>query len=108
MVVLAQIIQNGLTQLLVAPITHSPPRQLAEAIEIPPKVKAYLGLDEERSWVVVTELNRFIWPGPDIRTAKGKDTPLYGPIPAKLFQQVRQAISDRAEAHRLDISPRTE
>ncbi|WP_309662051.1 hypothetical protein [Sphingomonas sp.] len=81
---------------------------MAEAIEIPPKVKAYLGLDEERSWVVVTELNRFIWPGPDIRTAKGKDTPLYGPIPAKLFQQVRQAISDRAEAHRLDISPRTE
>ena len=33
----------------VAPITHTPPADPANAVEIPPKVKQHLGLDAERS-----------------------------------------------------------
>jgi hypothetical protein len=36
-------------QVVVVPITHSPPRDLASCVEIPPRVKAHLGLDSERS-----------------------------------------------------------
>jgi hypothetical protein len=43
------------------------PDRLDEAVEIPAVVKRHLGLDEARSWIVVSEINRFIWPGPDLR-----------------------------------------
>jgi hypothetical protein len=35
-----------------------------------------LGLDAERSWVMLTEANRFVWPGPDLRMKEpsGGDT----------------------------------
>ena len=50
---------------LVAPITHRPPAIAEAAVEIPLPTKRRLGLDEARSWIVVTEGNRFAWPGPD-------------------------------------------
>lgn len=52
----------------VLPITHSPPSDPGDAIEIPPVTKRRLGLDDERSWIVLTESNRFVWPGPDVRS----------------------------------------
>src|SRR5687768_12591528 len=70
-VVLATIVDGDRTQLLVAPVTHLEPRSKADGVEFPPRVKRHLGLDDDRSWVIVTELNRFVWPGPDIRPAKG-------------------------------------
>jgi hypothetical protein len=39
----------------VVPITHSAPPDLADAVEIPAPLKAYLGLDDMPSWIVVTE-----------------------------------------------------
>lgn len=55
--VVARIETSGRTQLLVAPVTHSEPDRAGDAIEIPPSVKRHLGLDRERSWIVLTELN---------------------------------------------------
>jgi hypothetical protein len=46
-------------QVAVAPITHSPPRDMSAAVEIPPRVKEHLGLDSERSWVILNEVNVF-------------------------------------------------
>ena len=43
----------------VAPITHAPPKDPTVAIELPQKVKHHLGLDSERSWVVLDEFNEF-------------------------------------------------
>jgi hypothetical protein len=39
------------------PITHSLPIGDTVAIEIPAKVRRPMGLDDERSWVVVSEYN---------------------------------------------------
>ncbi len=39
----------------VLPITHTPPANPADAIEIPAAVKNRLRLDHERSWIVLTE-----------------------------------------------------
>lgn len=64
--------EDGDDIVTVLPITHTPPsRSDADlAIEIPPVTKRRLGLDDERSWVVPTEANRFVWPGPDLRMAR--------------------------------------
>ena len=48
---------QGLKQVAVAPITHSPPYDPNVAVEIPPRVKQHLGLDSERSWVILDEVN---------------------------------------------------
>jgi hypothetical protein len=48
---------------LVCPVTHSPPSDPGDAIEIPPATKRRLGLDDERSWIVLTESNRFVCQG---------------------------------------------
>ena len=55
--------EEGAPVVRVLPITHAPPADPADAIEIPAMTKARLGLDEARSWIVLTESNRFAWPG---------------------------------------------
>jgi hypothetical protein len=46
---------NRRKQVAIAPITHSPPHDPKVAVEIPPRVKEHLGLDGERSWVILEE-----------------------------------------------------
>ena len=75
----------------VLPITHSPPSDPAGAIEIPTRVKERLRLDDARSWIVLTESNRFHWPGPDLRPV-GSDSGYYGPLPPQLFAEVRRCF----------------
>jgi hypothetical protein len=59
---------------IVLPISHTPPADANFAVEIPALVKRRLGLDDQRSWVVLTEANRFIWPGPDLRPSRPGDS----------------------------------
>jgi hypothetical protein len=94
----------------VVPITHSPPEHPGEAVEIPVPVKHRLGLDEARSWAIVSEVNRFAWPGPDLRpVARGDPERFdYGPLPPSLFRQIRDRFLATAAAQRLQIVPRTE
>lgn len=92
-------------KVLVAPITHTEPRAPSEGIEIPLRVKRHLGLDDEPSWVIVTDLNEFIWPGIDIYPLPGKPSEFeYGFLPSKLFDQIR----DRIDAVGAEPTPRTE
>lgn len=49
------------------PITHTQPADSNDGLEIPAPTKRRLGLDDRPSWVITTELNKFFWPGPDIR-----------------------------------------
>lgn len=88
------------------PITHTPPTDPALAVEIPGATKTRLGLDEARSWIILTEANRFEWPGPDLRPVPGGDlsTVSYGYLPASLYDQVRSkwlAAFDRGKTHQV-------
>ncbi|MCK6484510.1 MAG: type II toxin-antitoxin system PemK/MazF family toxin [Phycisphaerae bacterium] len=60
------------TYVTVAPITHRSSSNPDDSIEIPAPTKQRLELDDKRSWVVVTDLNRFRWPGYDLRPIPGK------------------------------------
>ena len=75
-VVLALVDADGETRVTVLPITHSSPTDLSTAIELPPETKRRLGLDADRSWIVVSEGNEFVWPGPDLPPSPGC-RPLY-------------------------------
>jgi hypothetical protein len=79
-------------RVIVLPITHATPTDPDHAIEIPAPTKRRLGLDEDRSWIVVAEANRFTWPGPDLRPARLGETTtvVHGELPADIFRRVRE------------------
>lgn len=76
----------------VLPITHSAPADPSSAIEIPLTVKQHLGLDDARSWIVVSEGNEFLWPGYDLRRLPNSDRYDLGFLPPRLFDQVLKAF----------------
>ena len=79
----------------VAPVTHTPPHAGTEAIEIPQQIKRALGLDEERPWLVTTDINLFTWPGMDLRPIDRArpDRISYGHLPPAFLQQVKKEIA---------------
>jgi PemK-like, MazF-like toxin of type II toxin-antitoxin system len=93
-IVLAKQVVEGRTVVTVVPVTHTPPSHAAEAIEIPSHIKRLLGLDDQRSWVVLSEVNDFLWPGPDLVPVPGT-TPHrfdYGTLPPGFFRNVRDNL----------------
>jgi uncharacterized protein YifN (PemK superfamily) len=64
-VICTENVEDGATLVTVLPITHSAPKIKSEAIEIPRAIKKHLGLDDDQSWIVISEGNEFIWPGYD-------------------------------------------
>ena len=108
-VVIERRVAGDRSELLV-PVTTQPPERAEDGFEIPARVKAHLGLDAERCWIMATELNRFRWPGPDLRPIErgGERTPVYGFIPQPLFEAVLAAVIARAEKGRLRVTKRSE
>ena len=109
-VVLAHKDEDGGTRVYVLPVTHSPPDEDTEAVAIPTAVKQRLRLDDEHSWIVVSEANVFTWPGPDLRFVPGKSTAsaAYGFLPPALFKVVRDRFLVRARRRRGGLVLRTE
>lgn len=109
-IVVAVTDDGGETRVTVLPVTHTPPSDPASAIEIPQQTKIRLGLDSERSWIVLSEGNEFLWPGPDLRPVPGANvsTIAYGFLPPRFFDVVRQRFSDLARRRRARSVPRSE
>ena len=101
---------EGGTRVTVLPITHVPPVDLAMAIALPQETKNRLGLDSEHSWIVLSEGNEFLWPGPDVRPVPGEDpaTIVYGLLPPGLFNIVRARFLALARERKARRVPRTE
>jgi hypothetical protein len=85
----------------VFPVKHTPPSDPRDAVELPTALKRHLGLDDERSWAVVTEFNRFVWPGVDLQLRPGVKPRryAYGVIPGKFMARVI-AVFDAARRSR--------
>ena len=81
--------EDGADVVTVAPITHTPPRDPNVAIEIPLRVKRHLGLDSDRSWIVLNDFNEFIWPGYDLRRIPARAGRYdYGFLPPAFYAQL--------------------
>lgn len=109
-VILALTRDDGETQVVVLPITHTPPSNPAHAVEIPAATKQRLGLDDLPSFIVLTEANRFLWPGPDLRPFESEagSSVVYGLLPRRLFLDVRDRFVQLARAGRAGFVPRSE
>ena len=94
----------------VLPITHASPSDPVFALEIPPATKQRLGLDDERSWVVLSEANRFLWPGPDLRPAQSGDiaSVACGQLPYRFAEEIRLKFTAHLKARRVQVVERTE
>ena len=99
-----------MTTVIVAPITHTQPRDQTAAIPLPLPVKRSLGLDEAPSWIVTDDVNVFAWPGPDLRpvdrAAGGRFA--YGFLPRTLTEALIAAVRDQARRKRIKQTPRPE
>jgi hypothetical protein len=85
---------DGVTIVRVAPVTHTQPRHGA-MLELPPAVKRHLGLDDARSWIVLDEINEFVWPGFDLRPLPHlRDGVAYGFLPPRLFTQLLTKLTE--------------
>jgi hypothetical protein len=105
-VVLTTTREDGCEIVTVLPITHTPPATPTLAIEIPGATKKRLGLDGERSWVILTEANRFAWPGPDLRPSPSGGA--YGLLPYGLAEEIRTTFLALVQTRRALALRRTE
>jgi hypothetical protein len=83
------------------PITHAPPIGDTVAIEIPANVRRSIGLDDQPSWVVVTEYNVDEWPNAGLSPIPGRpDVFAYGFIPPGLFAAIKSRLLELAKEKR--------
>lgn len=95
------------TEVFICPITHTPPESRERAMAIPQATKKRLHLDAQSSWIITTELNRFIWPGPDIRSVPGGGI-AYGVLPAAMTHELVRQIKENARDQSLLVVGRND
>jgi len=105
-VVLAVQDRDAAARVLVVPVTHSLPENPEIALELPAAIKRHLGLDTERSWIILSESNVFEWPGPDLRRVGDRDdsSVAYGLLPPRFFVELRRrflALETAARSRRI-------
>jgi len=101
--------ENGNIQIVVAPITHSPPADIVSSLEIPVTVCRSLGFDSGRHWLRFDELNRFVWPGYDLRSRTDQPGRYdYGMLPRDVFEKLRAGIVETQRKRQGQIIPRSE
>ena len=84
---------------VILPITHAPPTGDTVGIEIPAAVCRALNLDDERSWVVVSEYNVDAWPNAGLEPIPGRSGVFaYGFIPPGLFAAVKSRFLEIARS----------
>jgi hypothetical protein len=108
-IVLTTETEMGETVVTVAPITHGAPADPELAVALSPKVKRHLGLNDDASWIVADEVNRFIWPGPDLRPVSSQEPDRfdYGFLPEDTFDELRDKIVAVFRSRRLRVVPRS-
>lgn len=97
---------DGAVEVLVAPITHSPPQTGTVAIEIPHKVGRHLGLDDERSYIVANESNSVSWDDAGIVPVIPGKQWAYGRIPKGLYDRLRTTMLDLLSKRKLKTAKR--
>ena len=83
---------DGTQQVAVVPITHAPPRAGQPHVALTAAECREAGLDLGPHWVVVDEVNSFIWPGHDLRLIAGQARYDYGQLPKGALRRIVAAV----------------
>lgn len=95
----------GETEVFICPITHTAPSTPSQAIEIPQATKQRLKLDNDQSWIITSEVNRFTWKGPDVRETQAGQ-PSYGYLPHRMSKAIIEQVRDNSRSRSLNIIER--
>jgi hypothetical protein len=92
---------DGRFRVRVLPITHRP-GDSARSIAIPTKVKRHLSLDADAAWIVLDEVNEFIWPGVDLRPVSRLKPGVwtFGVLPTEIFEEIRAKLHQLLQQRR--------
>lgn len=84
---------DGRFRVRVLPIIHRPADE-ARSVAVPPRVKRHLGLDADASWIVLDEVNEFVWPGVDLRPISRSKPGVwtFGVLPVEVFEEIRSRL----------------
>lgn len=104
-IILAVQAIEGRPVVTVVPITHTKPAHDSSGVRLFETVQRQLGLDTEPAWAIVSEVNRFVWPGPDLRpiSPDKPDTFAYGFLSRDLLLEIRDRMLAWHRAHRVSI-----
>jgi hypothetical protein len=106
-IVVAARQEGGEARVIVAPITHERPADPQDSIEITVSGRAALGLDDAAQWLRLDELNRFTWPGYDLRPLPGSPRRYeYGMLPRELFERLRERLLTRQRTKSASVQNR--
>lgn len=84
---------------VILPITHARPSRGSVGVEIPLRVRAAMGLDDEPCWVIVSEYNVDEWPNAGLRPLPGRPrTFSYGFLPPRLFADIKATFLELARS----------
>jgi hypothetical protein len=104
-VVAHRLTSEGVPIVVLAAITHSAPRMDSDAVEIPYAVKSRLGLDDERSWIVTSEINSVRWDDPGF-VPFNDNRWVCGTLPPGLSKQANDRIVENFDRKRLGFVAR--
>lgn len=94
-------------RVIVAPITYEPASDPEASIEAPAPFVRHSAFDDLRQWLRLDELNRFTWPGFDLRPIPGPHQKYdYGMLPRDLFDALREGILRRQRGKAVAIQDR--
>jgi hypothetical protein len=83
---------------VILPITHAAPSGGTVGIELPAKVRAAIGLDDEPSWVIVSDHDVDEWPNAGLAPVPGQPGMFsYGFVPPGLFKQIKSKFLELAD-----------
>jgi len=92
-IVVAARQESGEVRVIVAPITHEPPVDSRDSIAISAGIRAALDLDDHPQWLRLDKLNRFTWPGYDLRPLPGSPRRYeYGMLPREFRERLRERL----------------
>jgi hypothetical protein len=101
---------RGRTRVMVLAVTHSPPRDDTDAVPLSAETRKVVGLGDDPAWVVTTEANSFVWPGPDVRPVPNRRprVVVYGRLPMTVLRAVAASFLANRERQRARLVNRTE
>lgn len=106
--ILAVIEGKDETTVYVAPMTHTAPFHPEESIQLTDATSRRLRMNCGSSWLMVNEVNKFIWPGCDIRRVPNREprTYCFGRLPEEVLLEARQKLKEFNQKKTLLFVPR--
>ena len=73
---------------------------------MPDDVKRHLGLDMAPQWIILDEINRFVWPGYDLRDVPATGAASYGMLPRRRYAGGHRGASSSTQIRKTVVIDR--